>query len=212
MKKKQSHAWAIVLAIVFGLSAIGNFSSVNYEGRNIVFPITAALAVTFAFVYWKLHKEAEKQQMEEYKRKQEEAEAAREAYRQKMEAERARFKRHYFPIAGVTFQNEDKTDRQKILRAIATTSEIGATEAWMEQDENGGILVVTDEGAVGHIRRSDKAEVQKFFDKPVNSMYLQVEQFTPDDGDKPIYRADLIISVDLEKPEQAEWYREVFKP
>ena len=63
---------------------------------------------------------------------------------------------------------------------------------------------MTDYGCVGYIRRSDKEEVRRFFDKKVYMKYLEVEHFTNDEG-RSIYRADVVIRLDREDPEQ-RWY------
>ena len=121
--------------------------------------------------------------------------------------DKRRFKRLRFPVAGVTFKNDDGTDRQKILREIALNDDGVAEVSFRENDELGedsGIEVMTEYGCVGFVRRSDKAEIRRFFDRMAHSQHLGVELFENDDGQK-IYRADVCITMDRDDPEQA-WY------
>ena len=125
----------------------------------------------------------------------------------RIDRDRQRFVRLSFPVAGVTFQNEDKTDRQQILREIAL-NEDGFCDVWFDEDEDlgedSGIRVMTELGCVGFLRRSDKKEVHRFFDKMTHSRFLSVERFENDDGQR-IYRADVCINMDREDPDQ-QWY------
>ena len=63
---------------------------------------------------------------------------------------------------------------------------------------------MTEFGCVGFIRRSDKAKVRKFFGRQTQSVYLSVELFESDDGEK-IYRADVQITMKRGEPDQ-QWY------
>lgn len=129
---------------------------------------------------------------------------AREA---RIQEDKRRFERLRFPVAGVTFQNADGTDRQKLLREIALNND-GVTDVFFREDdslgEESGIEVLTEYGCVGFVRRSDKAQVRRFFDRMTHNRYLSVERFENDEGQK-IYRADVCITMDRDDPDQ-RWY------
>ena len=125
----------------------------------------------------------------------------------RMEEDNRRFVRLRFPVAGVTFQNEDKTDRQKILREIVLNNDGIAEVSFSENEKLGddsGIEVITEYGCVGFVRRSDKAKIRRFFDKTTHSVFLSAERFENDEGQK-IYRADVCINIDRDDPDQ-RWY------
>lgn len=132
---------------------------------------------------------------------------ARELEEERRKVDRERFRHERFTVAGVTFKNEDGNDRQKILREIALNND-GRCEVWFNESEDlgedSGISVLTELGCVGFIRRSDKTKVRRFFDKKAQVIYLSVEHFEADDGQK-IYRADVVITMCRDDPDQA-WY------
>lgn len=102
-------------------------------------------------------------------------------------------RRSVFPVAGVTFKNDDGSSRQEILRTICGGGEEGSTEAWLEWYQYRGedaYRVVTPEGIVGNIRKSDiQAAVTAIGAEKVR---LDVEQFENDD-EVLIYRADVVV-------------------
>lgn len=120
----------------------------------------------------------------------------------------ARFVRKHFPVAGVTFKNDDGSSRQKILRGFYDKETgISTADCWLEEYEYEGepaVRVMTFEGCVGNIRRSDLSEVREYFDHDVSRMYLNVETFE-DDDDRTIYRADVCISFARDDPKD-RWY------
>ena len=123
----------------------------------------------------------------------------------------ARFVRKRYAVAGVTFKNDDGKSRQKILRGFYD-EELGISSAncWLEEYEYEGepaVRVMTDDGCVGNIRRSDLDEVRSYFDHGISRMHLDVETFENED-DRTIYRADVCISFDREDPED-QWYFEL---
>lgn len=203
-----------VVALVLGLLLMGLSASLEYPLMTI-----AALAGGVLFLYGVIAgikaKSAQKREAEERaiqaKQKQEHDEMLRQAKADMMARKKAedaeRFRRETFPVAGVTFQNEDGTERQKILKEIVL-NQYGSCEVWFDENEgeDAGIKVLTEFGCVGFIRRSDKAKIRKFFDKKVNTISLDAEQFENEDGEK-IYRADVIVGMDKNDPEQA-WYFE----
>ena len=120
----------------------------------------------------------------------------------------ARFVRKHYAVAGVTFKNDDGSSRQKILRGFYDKETgISTADCWLEEYEYEGepaVRVMTFEGCVGNIRRSDLSEVREYFDHDVTRMYLDVETFE-DDDDQTIYRADVCISFARDDPKD-RWF------
>lgn len=210
----------LALTILFGIGFVANLTSPVYEDF-VRWPISATLtAVLAALTVW-MRSNAKKAEAEDARKKLEAMEAARkkeaeaEAARKAEEARRAeeerarrdRFRHEKFAVAGVTFKNEDKTDRQQILREIALNADGSCAVAFEEDEEKGedsAIRVMTEYGCVGHVRHNDKAKIRRFFDRKVNTTVLAVDRFENDDGEK-IYRADIVIGMDREDPDQ-QWY------
>ena len=207
-----------MLGIAIGcvVSAVMAFLDRQYKG-DLFWTTPLIGAVVFAFLAYSMRKKAKAEEeafadaarrkleaMEEARKKEAQAKEARLAEEQ---ARRNRFMHESFPVAGVTFKNEDKTDRQQILREIALNADGSCAVAFEEDEEKGedsAIRVMTEYGCVGHVRHNDKAKIRRFFDRKVNTMVLAVERFENDDGEK-IYRADIVIGMDREDPEQ-RWY------
>ena len=98
-----------------------------------------------------------------------------------------------FPVAGVTFDNDDGSSRQEILREICGGKEEGETEAWLEWYQYRGqdaYHVMTPFGCVGNIRRCDIQNAVVSIG--ASSVGLEVSFFETDDG-REIYRADVIV-------------------
>lgn len=98
-----------------------------------------------------------------------------------------------FAVAGVTFDNDDGSSRQEILREICEGDEDGDTEAWLEWYQYRGqdaYRVMTPHGCVGNVRKNDVREAVTAIG--ASKVDLAVEQFEREDGTL-IYRADLIV-------------------
>ena len=118
-----------------------------------------------------------------------------------------------FPVAGVTFRNDDGTSRQKILREICDGDDFGTALGSLEEYDFEGeqaIRVVTADGCVGNIRKSDLKEASKFLDHMVHHIDVEVETFENDDG-KVIYRADVVLNLDPDDPEQRWFFDDLSK-
>ena len=220
MKKKNGWKWTLALTIWCGIGAFSILTSTNYD-RFVQWPLPTAATVVFAALTVWLRTKGKREAAAAAREKADREAAAarekadreaaarksREEYEERLRKDRERFDRIRFPVAGVTFKNDDGMDRQKILREIAL-NEDGFVEVWFEEDEElgdeSGIRVLTDYGCVGYVRRSDKTAIRRFFDRMTNSRILRVERFENDDGEK-IYRADVCITMDREDPEQ-QWY------
>lgn len=98
-----------------------------------------------------------------------------------------------FSVAGVTFDNDDGSSRQEILREICGGEEEGETEAWLEWYEYLGedaYRVMTSCGCVGNVRKNDIHDAVIAIG--ASNVDLNVELFETDDG-RRIYRADLVV-------------------
>lgn len=214
MNQDNMSSWTLAFSVallIFGVAMIAGGKDLLTGGGLFL------LAAVFALLTWRFRvevrnqkekarmaqEEADRKAEEESRRRKEERE--RKAREEKEERDRWRYIR--FPVAGVTFKNEDGTDRQAFLREVAL-NEDGRTEVWFDEDEDLGeasaIKVMTEYGCVGFIRRSDKSELRRFFGRTTQSSSLEVERFTNDDG-QSIYRADVYIIMKRDDPEQA-WY------
>lgn len=209
MKKRKGWKWALAGAIWFLMSTVTLLSSPQYD-TYMRWPIAAVLCAAFAGLTVWLYSKAKKEEAEYNARMREQIETVQKhkmELDEKIRAFNDRYPQVRFAVAGVTFKNEDKTDRQQILREIVLTQE-GKTDVWFEQNEElgdeSGISVITDCGCVGNIRRSDKQEFRRFLTNPVTHVDLQAELFTTQEGEK-IYRADVVFVLDRESENQ-KWY------
>ena len=201
MKKDRLSSLVLVL---FVLSLFGSTSAfMQYAEPTPLAYVFFVVPVVLGVLLVKLRRDVRRDRevaaraAQEEKQAREEAERrARELEEARRKADRDRFRHEYFAVAGVTFKNEDGSDRQKIC------------EVWFKEDEDqgedSGIRVLTEMGCVGFVRRSDKKKIRRFFDRKTQSACLSVERFEADDGQK-IYRADIVIAMDRDDPDQA-WY------
>lgn len=226
MKKDKLSSWTLALAVAFFFLGLSSLYTAN-SSRILGF-LSCMAGIALGVATWVLRASIKK----DYERHQAEIREAEEKLRQDREAEhqlkeqalreraedlarRTReFEERYvimrFPVAGVTFKNEDKISRQDVLKAICQNGSEGEADVWFEDSigdgsDDRGIQVVTDEGCVGYIRRNDKEEVRNFFGKTVCSQKLEAEKFDAEDG--PLYRADVVIVIDRKDPREA-WYFE----
>lgn len=214
MNKNKLSSWTLVGFVIFLLAGLAQISEPQFGGSILTIVGSLAIAAVLGVMTWKLRvavnaeqAAAAEQRRQEEQRKNEEARRLWEEREARIKAERDRFRYVSFPVAGVTFQNEDKTDRQKILREIALNDDGVTAVSFQEEDDLGeesAIRVMTEYGCVGFIRRSDKAKIRRFFDRQTQRICLAVERFEADDGQK-IYRADVNITMCRDDPDQ-QWY------
>lgn len=103
-------------------------------------------------------------------------------------------------IAGVTFDNEDGTSRQRVLQGALADECCGSiTLEHYERSGADAILVVYDGHGVGNIPQTRVAEVLAVMDR-ITAASLSVERFVPENEDEEvrevggvIYRADLTL-------------------
>lgn len=142
-------------------------------------------------------RQAQQEKLENLRREKEEEKAQAAAQREEWEALHGRFKTS---LAGVTFENEDGTSRQKLLKDFKARG--GQADLELEEYEYKGapaIRVLVDGECVGNIPRNRVDELQAIMDR-LERANLEVEAFRPDDDDEPgqkrgalIYRADLYL-------------------
>ena len=135
--------------------------------------------------------------IEELKHKKAEEEAQAAAQREEWESLHGRFKTS---LAGVTFDNDDGTSRQKLLKDFKARG--GQADLELEEYEYKGspaIRVLIDGECVGNIPKNRVDELRAIMDR-LERANLEVEAFRPDaddDDEKPrgelIYRADLYL-------------------
>lgn len=209
MNKNRLSSWVLVFLIATLFGATAKFAEYSEPTplAYVFFLVPFALALLLLKLRIDVRKEREAAARAVLDRQA--AEAQRRA---DLEADVRRIQERYlhvrFPVAGVTFQNPDKTDRQKILLEISF-NDVSETDVWFEEegdnpDEDPAIRVMTDYGCVGYIRRSDKTRVRRMIENTITTKYLSVEQFVNDEG-KAIYRADVIFVIDRQSPNQ-QWY------
>ena len=156
----------------------------------------------------------EKEKAEADQRQREEARAEEERRRAEWDAKHGRL---VIPVASVTFDNDDGTSRQKILKDLKVTG--GDAYLNLEEYEYKGapaIRVLVNDMCVGNVPKARVAEVAAVMDHLENGR-IDIEKFQPEDededghrrGSSTIYRADLILvysktgpTVDTEKEKQ----------
>lgn len=101
-------------------------------------------------------------------------------------------------IAGVTFDNDDGSSRQKLLRDLMVSG--GEAELTLEEFEYKGhpaVRVLVDGDCIGNIPAKRVDDVLAAMDAGITASHLDVETFRPDDDDEDrpavIYRADLTL-------------------
>lgn len=209
MNKNKLSSWTLAGAVICILGGMVEISSPELEPSLISACATFLIGVILAVVTWRLRVSVRRDAAAAAQSQQESAEdklrQEREAREARIREEERRFVSLRFPVAGVTFKNEDKSDRQKILREIYLNEDGHTTVSFQEDEgENAGIRVMTDVGCVGFVRSRDKEQIRRFFDRRTYSNWLSVERFEGDEGEK-IYRADVCSRIDRDDPAEA-WY------
>lgn len=199
MNKDKLSSWTLALSVILILGGWAGANNPDFQTTIAGSAGSFLLGVVLAFVTWWLRSEVRKEQQAS---RDETAPAARSAPRPVAAAPRpaarasARVVRQKaFPVAGVTFRNDDGTSRQDILREICGGMEDGSATAWLEWFQYKGedaYRVMTAEGCVGNVRRCDIREVVTAVG--ASDVELQVEYFETDDG-RELYRADIMADI-----------------
>ena len=181
--KKPVIIWivaALFLVCSFPLFAQGD------AGAGICGIVIAAALAVFGFVSMKKAQAA----AEEAKHAEEERQAA-EARKREYEARHGSIE---VSVAGVTFDNDDGSSRQRILSGIYKEAEGGGTNAALEEYEYKGkpaVRILVEGKCVGVIRNTDLPKVLPIVSR-AEAVILYAGRFKDDDG-KTVYRADLHI-------------------
>lgn len=210
--KRYSHTsfWiCLVFGFGTGMRAVSKFFSTNIfdqDGwpRLLLFSVGFfALAV---FLYRrnkagdKACDELEMQRIETQRMLHEKLQAEREDENRRQEVWEAEHGTLTTKLAGVTFDNDDGTSRQRVLKGAMADEGSGAVSLELvEKNGADAILVEYDGLGVGFIPRERVADVAKVL-KRITAASLDVSRFVPEDEDGEtrslggvIYRADLIL-------------------
>jgi len=183
MKKQSSKKAYIIWWIVAAMFLLTSFSFL--PGQVAEF-FTGLLITAFCgFMGWQSFQRPRKAAAEAEKKRAEEAERRRQ-----FEEKHGNL---FLTVAGVTFDNDDGTSRQRTLKAIFQDPDEDG-EVTLEPYEYRGkpaIYVLYEGRCVGNIRQSEVKDVMAVIDK-IEKMDLLADSFK-DDDDKTVYRADLAI-------------------
>lgn len=143
-------------------------------------------------------KEEQEKKLQELQKKREEEKAQRDAQRKAWDDLHGRI---VVPVSGVTFDNEDGTSRQKILKDL----KVSGGDAYLNLEEyeykgSPAIRITVNDMCIGNVPKSRVAEVSSIMDRLENGR-VDIEKFTPEDedddghrrGSSTIYRADLVL-------------------
>ena len=219
MHKKTSFYICLILGAFMFLSGIldlfyGSLYAYEHAGPTIAL---GAVLLVAAFLLWQRNKR-EKEAYEEARAQRKAEELEKEAkvadIRAKVQAEHEAAKQRQVEwerthgrivtkVAGVTFDNDDGSSRQRILKAAMAEEACGKIDLQI-YDHRGAdaIAVFYDDEQIGTIPKYKVAEVKAVFDR-VSAARLEVSRFRPEDdeanddrpssSDEYIYRADLTI-------------------
>ena len=216
--KKTSFYICLILGAFMFFSGIldlfyGNLYAYEHAGSTIA--LGAALLVA-AILLWRRNKrekaaydKAFEQQKTEAKRRAAElseirakAQAEHEAAKKRRDEWDLTHGRIVTKVAGVTFDNDDGSSRQRILKAAMAEEACGSiTLELCDHRGANAIAVLYDDEQIGNIPKSRVAEVKAVMDR-ITGAHLDVDRFCPEDDENDektprgggyIYRADLTI-------------------
>ena len=207
MNKSKLSSWTLAIAVILILGGLINISRPDFEPDLWEAISGFCLGLVFAVITWRLRVGVRREQEAAARAAMEKKKAEEEARRLQRDQEEARRKPagmviratsrvvtgRSFAVAGVTFDNDDGSSRQEILREICEGDEDGDTEAWLEWYQLRGkdaYRVMTSHGCVGNVRKNDIMDAVTAIG--ASKVDLAVEQFEREDGTL-IYRADLIV-------------------
>lgn len=209
--------WRIVLGFLFLMAVVYNSSMLAFGGSFAGFAVMAALFVVYVVYAIKtpyddpLRSMRDLMAQQQAQAEQEKAEAARkvEADRQARldaaRAEREEWARQHgvitFAVAGVTFDNDDGTSRQRLLKDIRARG--GDADLELEEWEYKGkpaCRVLVDGEQIGNVPRHKVEEVLSVLDR-LEEASIDVGTFRPEEEEDEdgnvrrrgelIYRADV---------------------
>ena len=187
-----------LLYIVSGLSGVLALASIILGARDtFVYIIIAIILALIA----RSEDQKRRREIEAFNRAEAEKEQRRleEARRAEEEARNPKpiIKSWCFPIAGVTFRNNDGTSRQDILKRMYAIQEAGGLDIIHieDYDFNGekAYGVYYDGEQFGNIKRQDIAEMDEAMNSDgITSCAIEIYHFRNEDG-KKIYCAKLTL-------------------
>lgn len=206
------------IAIIVAVTSLALFAILNAAALRTFWPyaLTAALSVLglivamtcalLDFLAWdRKRTEARERALKaiadaaEQKKMAEAAQRKQQAEERKQQVEEWG-KHHattYFKVAGVTFQNEDGSSRQRHLRSLMDEIEIDdAPEVELVPYKFKGedaIRVVANHVCIGNVPAKKVDEVQALLPR-IESLQLDVEAFYTADDNRKIYRADVYVT------------------
>ena len=209
-------AWILIAGLLMMISAANPNIGMDYVVSLIIGGVGAILTI-IGVVLWRKDRrvtEAAARQAADQERmkrmademvRQEHARQAAATQKAEEEAAAARraewektYDRFVTNIAGVTFDNDDGTSRQKILRELKARG--GEGEVTLQEYYYKGhkaVHVLVDGKCIGNIPKDRVQEALDLMDKEITAARLEIETFRPEDEDddrpKVIYRADLTM-------------------
>ena len=170
---KKQGTWKLVVGIILCVSALSSFAN-GGEGGFITLVLGAAL-----IGWWYLqNKEAEERAK---------AATAKEA---EIDFDDEFLTVEEFKVTGVTFDNDDGSSRQEILKSIVDNG--GSADATFKEYEFNGkpaIAVYADGKCIGSIPRGSAKEVRSLIAKDLSAI-ISANKFVNEEG-KEIYYAEV---------------------
>ena len=207
--KRFSFWLCVILAVACLMSGASKLLATNiYEQAGWWQPLLPALCFGLAAVLLYRRNRAADRAWEQYEADRVETERL---LREKLQAEQDEKKarqeefdrthgRIFTRLAGVTFDNDDGSSRQRVLKAALAEDCAGTVSLELYEYQGQDAILVEYEGrGVGNIPRDRVAEVAAVMDR-ITAGSLSVSRFVPEDEDEEttraggvIYRADLTL-------------------
>lgn len=180
---------AIALFVLAALFLVGSLSFIS-SGDIVYFIGGIIIAAVFAFLGYRSYAT---NKAKEEKQRQEEAELAE---KRKQYAET--HMRVDFSVAGVTYENEDGSSRQAILKRMAKEDFVVASLGEFEYDGSPAVAVMLDDERIGSVPKEHLPDVLPLFTqgKKLSTITADIEDFEDEDG-KTIYRCDISLSREI---------------
>lgn len=199
MKKNgKTISFALLINSVFFLIAsISLFVEGDIEAGIFGIVFTICLAAPGYFIGKKAKAELLKQQQEEQERilKQQQEEQERIARQREFEAHHGKINTS---VVGVTFDNEDGSSRQKILKAIYKAEiDVGlfytdGTLVQFEYEGSPAVHVMVEDKCIGNIAKKDLGEVLPILPN-IEKVTVYLDRFKNEEDKEWIYTADIDI-------------------
>lgn len=194
--------WRIVIGFLILCVCVYSTNVLPYNNNWFGFASSWAFLAAYIFLAVKVKYDDPLRSMRDMMQKQMEQQPEEEA---KHPAKDDRHGWFFTNIVGVTFDNDDGTSRQKILRDYYVTGVEGSDLNLEEYEYKGrpAVRVLLDDQCVGNIPKNRVDELLLIMDR-LEKASIDIEVFTPDeDEDDPgerkrrgpqVYRADLSLT------------------